>query len=194
MHQIHSNKKWLDEAFNNIELLHSMRSEQKMAKKNYSFRTPDNAVGFLDEDYLLRKWFPFKNEISMQTRILWQQSILKKHPTVWFFHYYDVSKAMIAVLCDSANISLDQLLDGTLGEGKIQKILQSAAYLSSYPMRICEAHEPTHFTLSVDTFATIEASCSVVCDWVFSREELELARKIARKSKITFLCPGPIDT
>ena len=139
---------------------------------------------------LVSEALPARGEVSPRFRRLWKISTRRSRhpqPATWLFRQYSVSKALKAVILDLAGLSLNDYLDGRIGEAGLAAICGGSTALAvSNPDLLDHCHYGDFKTV-LEPLVERGSPCCVVCDWVLDRKELACLRQTAKGTKLDYL-------
>ncbi len=132
-----------------------------------------------------------KNEsvVRNQARIIWKQTIYRKMPAVWFVRLLTAENAVLTAICQLAGISLEKIVNGALDEKDFARLTCVVGHIAATPLWVCEIRSPGQFEEAIEALADEHTFAYAICDWRLAGDELTFAERIARRSKLTFLCP-----
>lgn len=134
--------------------------------------------------------FPQRAVLADQTRAIWDATVCRKIPAIWFIRTRNPVTVLLSAICEMAGVSVPRVWNGELEERDFPKLILTVGRFGGAPLRMCDARNPQALLNLLHTLSSEAAACYVVCDWHLEGEEWAAAMELKDESQISFLCPS----
>lgn len=150
----------------------------------------EDAVEKLEADLSQLKYSAQKAALVDQTRAIWDLSVCRNIPAIWFIRTRNPVTVLLAAICEMARVPIPRVLNGELGDRDFPRLICTVGRFSCAPLRVCDARDSGTLLNVLPTLFLEDAACFVVCDWHLEGEEWAAALELKDESPITFMCPS----
>ena len=135
-------------------------------------------------------YLPSQGMFQDQARAVWMTAVRRQVPVAWLVQTHPALDTLSNFLCCHARVSPELIAEGRVSEEDFESLTRVCGLIASSPLRICDTKTTEDFLEATSSLARENQEVCVVCDWAFSDEEQEHARRLAERSPLTFLVAG----